>query len=148
MQVVDGVGIVFIIGTFYWAYRLADSGALWREQSTRDAGAMASLEFYRRELVRQRDSVPFTGWGSGHLLILTVLVMAVFIGAEWSSRHPQDVTSALNVAPPMLRRIGPFVALLASWVAAMIAYHRLGRHRRQTLQREMDSLEAFRKGES
>jgi len=143
MQVIDGVGIVFFIGTFYWAYRLAEADALWREQSTRDAGAMASLEFYRRELVRQRDSVQFTGWVSGHLLVLTVIVMAVFIGAEWSLRHPQDVAPLLKAVPPIVRRIGPFVALMASWVAAMIAYRRLGRRRRQTFQREIDSLQTL-----
>jgi hypothetical protein len=147
-QVVDGVAIVFVIGTFYWAYKSVRSGAVWREQSSGDAGAMASLEFYRRELVRQRDSVQIVGWASGHLLILTVIVMAVFIGAEWSSRHPQDVAAALKDAPPMVRPVGPIVALIAFWVAAMIAYHVLGGRRRRTLQREIDSLEVFRKGES
>lgn len=77
-----------------------------------------------------------------------MIVTAVFIGAEWSSRHPQDVAAALKDAPPMVRRVGPVVALIASWVAAMIAYHLLGGRRRRTLQREIDALERFRKGES
>ena len=105
---------------------------------------MASVEFYRRELVRQRDSIQIVGWASGHMLILTVIVMAVFIGAEWSSRHPQDIAAALKDAPPMVRRVGPIVALIASWATA-IAHHLLGGRRRRTLQREIDSLELFRK---
>src|SRR5205085_7129901 len=50
-QLVDVVAIVFVLATFYRAYTSVDPGALWREPSPRDAGATASLEFYRRELV-------------------------------------------------------------------------------------------------
>ena len=60
-QFVDGIAIVFVLATFYWAYRSVGSGALWQAQSPRDAGATPSLEFYRRELVRQRDSVQVLG---------------------------------------------------------------------------------------
>jgi len=48
----------------------------------------------------------------------------------------------------LVGRVGPIVALVASWVAAMVAYYRLGGSRRRTLQREIDALDVFRKGDS
>ena len=80
--------------------------------------------------------------------MLTLIVTAVFMGVEWSSRHPQELAAEPKDAPPMVRRVGPIVALIASWVAAMIGYRLLGGRRRRTLQREIDAVEVFRKGES
>ena len=120
-----GLGSLCMIYAAYHAYKWT-----WPRNLPEEAPIHTCLEFYRRELERQRDYG--RGWWRSGLPLLTLLsvVMAV-VG-----------TGARNAAlqHPLLNAL-PFLLVLAVWaVAFLLMRKKLGP---ENLQREIEELRAF-----
>lgn len=101
----------------------------WPGNLPEEAPINTCLEFYRRELERQRD-YSHRWWKSG-LPVLTLLgVVMAAVG-----------TGARNAPPRPLRNALPFFLTLAIWaVAFFVMKKKLGR---ESLQKEIEELRAF-----
>lgn len=102
----------------------------WPGNLPEEAPINTCLEFYRRELERQRD-YRHRWWRSG-LPILTLLgVVMAAVG-----------TGARNAPPhhPLVNAL-PFLLALAVWVVAFLLLRK--KHGRENLQREIEELRAF-----
>ena len=101
----------------------------WPGNLPEEAPINTCIEFYRRELERQRD-YSHRWWRSG-LPVLTLLgVVMAAVG-----------TGARNAPPHPLLNALPFLLVLAIWVVAFLLLRKkLGR---ENLQREIEELRAF-----
>jgi len=118
------LGSLCMIYAAYHAYKWT-----WPGNLPEEAPINTCIEFYRRELERQRD-YSHRWWRSG-LPVLTLLgvVMAV-VG-----------TGARNAPPHPLLKALPFFLILAIWVVAFLLLRK--KQGRQNLQREIEELRAF-----
>ena len=103
---------------------------MWPRNLPEDAPIHTCLEFYRRELERERD-YNRRWWRSGlpFLLLLGMVMAAVGTGARNAPlRHP-----LLNAIP--------FFVVLAIWVVAFLLLRK--KHGAQNLRQEIEELRAF-----
>jgi hypothetical protein len=100
----------------------------WPGNLPEEAPINTCLEFYRRELERQRD-YSHRWWGSKlpALTLLGVVMAAMGTGAR-------------NAPPNPLLNALPFLLVLAIWVVAFLL---LRKHGRANFQREIEELRAF-----
>jgi len=115
---------VCMIYAAYHAYKW-----IWPGNLPEEAPISTCLEFYRRELERQRD-YPRRWWRSGlpFLTLLGVVMAAVGTGARNAPPHP-----LLNSLP--------FLVVLAIWIVAFLILRK--KQGPKILQREIEELRAF-----
>ena len=102
----------------------------WPRDLPEDAPIGSCIEFYRRELERQRDYA-FRWWRSG-LPLLTLLGMVMAVAGTGARK------AALQ--HPLLNAV-PFFLILAVWVAAFLFIRK--KNGQRNLQQEIDELRRF-----
>jgi hypothetical protein len=121
-----GWGLLSLCGIYaaYHAYKW-----IWPGTLPEEAPIHTCLEFYRRELERQRD-YNRRWWRSGlpFFLLLGMVMAAAGTGAR-------------NVPPHPLLTALPFFLALAIWVVAFLLLRK--KHGPKILQREIEELRAF-----
>jgi hypothetical protein len=103
----------------------------WPGNLPEEAPINTCLEFYRRELERQRD-YNHRWWRSGlaFFLLLGIVMAVVGTGARNAPPPPHPLLNAL-----------PFLLLLAIWAVAFFVLKK--KHGRENLQQEIEELRAF-----
>ena len=151
------MGIIFCVFFAWWSFAraheiLARTGfalvslcmiylayKTWPRNLPQDAPISTCIEFYRRELERERD-YNHRFWRSGlpYLTLLGVVMAAVGTGAR---NAPPGWLLALGANKHPLLNALPFLLALAIWVVAFLLIRK--KHGRENLQREIEELRAF-----
>jgi hypothetical protein len=122
-----GLGILIV-----WALLLPFQAhrKLWTSNPAGDANLAATIEFYRGQLMRDRDYRKYVWrWG----------VAPLFAGvAVFLSPH----VAGMVENPKLISNVLPFLLLLAVWTAA---FFYLRRHRLRNLRRKLDALDELEK---
>jgi len=101
----------------------------WPRNLPEEAPINTCLEFYRRELERQRD-YSHRWWRSGLPILRLLGVVMAAVGTGTRNAPPHPLLNAL-----------PFFLALAIWVVAFLLLRK--KQGRENLQREIEELRAF-----